>query len=100
MSFGLSKKTQQMICSVFQRHPGIDKAIIYGSRANGSYRNGSDIDLTLLATDLTSEQLDIVLMELDELNSPYMMDVSLYEQLQSIELKSHIDRVGRCFYEK
>jgi len=47
LSFGLKKSTLNKLCSVFQSHGNIDSVILYGSRAKGSYKLGSDIDLTI-----------------------------------------------------
>lgn len=47
--FGLKQETIDKIIQVFKLYPSIDKAVLYGSRAKGSYRNGSDIDLTLMS---------------------------------------------------
>ena len=45
MKYGLSDRTLQKIRDVFSHYPEVEKAILYGSRATGDYRNGSDIDL-------------------------------------------------------
>lgn len=97
--FGLSPRTIQGICEVFSRHENICKAILYGSRAKGHYREGSDIDLTLIG-DITYAQLAKILDEIDDLMLPYMVDLSVYDQLTHEDLKSHIDRVGVVFYSK
>ncbi|MCW0484384.1 nucleotidyltransferase domain-containing protein [Gaoshiqia sediminis] len=50
MKFGLSETTISLLCSVFENYPEIEEVIIYGSRAKGNYREGSDIDITLKGT--------------------------------------------------
>ncbi len=50
--YGLKEKHIKAINSVFSKYPQIEKTILYGSRAKGNYRNGSDIDLTLVGDDL------------------------------------------------
>ena len=52
MEFGLNQETINKINSVFSKHPEIDKVIIYGSRAKGNYRAGSDIDISMYGNDL------------------------------------------------
>jgi uncharacterized protein len=100
MSFGLPEATLLKIQGVFARHPDIERVILYGSRAKGNYRPGSDIDLTLLGAATDDTLLRQVLLELDELNTPYLMDVSLYHQIQSDELKYHIATFGKVFYQR
>lgn len=97
--FGLPDQTMFLIKQVFARYPTIKKVIIYGSRAKGNYRQGSDIDLTLLGSALDSSVLSRILVDLDELNTPYLMDVSIFEQIESQDLIEHIQRVGQVFYD-
>lgn len=66
MRFGLSER----VADVFKRHSDIEKVIIYGSRAKGTFRTGSDIDLTLLGELLAPSLLSVVASELDALNTP------------------------------
>ena len=51
MQYGLSAQTLQKICDVFANYPQVEEAVLYGSRARGDYKNGSDIDLTLRGGD-------------------------------------------------
>ena len=98
--FGLSENTYQIICSILSNFTEIEKAIIYGSRAKGNYRIGSDIDLALIGTELTIDIVINLLNILDETDLPYNFDVSLYKSIDNMELKEHIDRAGIIFYQK
>ncbi len=49
---GLKDTDIQNICSVFKKHPEVEKVILYGSRAKGNYKKGSDIDLTFIGSNL------------------------------------------------
>ncbi len=49
---------------------------------------------------LTQALLASILSALDDLNLPYLFDLSIYEQLQSADLKVHIGKVGQMFYQK
>jgi uncharacterized protein len=99
LSFGLKETTIEKIRSVFAKYPEIEKAVLYGSRAKGNYRNGSDIDLTLMGDGLTHNQLLRIEREIDDLLLPYKMDLSLYRQIENPDLSKHIDRVGITFYQ-
>jgi predicted nucleotidyltransferase len=100
MKFGLSDGTIEKINCVFARHPEIDEVLIYGSRAKGTYREGSDIDITLKGTNLTENLRAEVFSEIDDLNTPYLFDISVFDRLQSEPLIGHINRVGQVLYEK
>jgi len=99
-NFGLSASTIDKINSVFQNHPDVDKAIIYGSRAKGNYRKGSDIDITLEGENLTITDLFKIENELDDLLLPYMIDLSIYHKLKSQGLIEHIQTYGKELYAK
>jgi predicted nucleotidyltransferase len=86
---------------LFKCYPGIVKVILYGSRAMGNYRAGSDIDITLVTDDCFSDT-DLLKLEgdLDESNLPYLMDVSILGKLQNENLIDHIKRQGKILYER
>jgi len=97
---GLPSQTILAIQEVFASYPDVEKAILYGSRAIGNYRPGSDIDLTLTGDKLDLTKLQRIENDLDELLLPYKIDLSLYRQITHSELLDHILRVGKIIYEK
>lgn len=99
--FGLKETIIQKICAVLATYPQVEQAILYGSRAKGNYKNGSDIDLTLSGNaDLTVKILYHILSDLDELLLPYTIDLSILSHIQDPDLLGHIQRVGQTFYQK
>ena len=98
--FGLKDTHISKIRSVFARYRTVDKAIVYGSRAKGNYRNGSDIDFTLIGNELDLSTLFKIENELDDLLLPYKIDLSIFHQIENQDLIDHINRVGIVFYEK
>lgn len=100
MRFGLSEQTIAGIGAVFARHPSVEKAVLYGSRAKGNHRPGSDIDLTLLGGDISAQEMNRIFDELDELDLPYSIDLSVFDQLKHDGLRGHIERVGVEFYSR
>ena len=98
--FGLKKTTLERINTVFLHYPEIEKVLLYGSRAMGNYRQGSDIDLTLFGDKLTYKQLNQIEIELDELMLPYSIDLSLFHHIDNQDLVDHIHREGKVFYQR
>lgn len=98
--YGLKDINIKKIQSVFAKYSHIEKAILYGSRAMENYRNGSDIDLTLEGENLNLSTLLKIENELDDLLLPYEIDLSLFHKIENPQLKEHINRVGKVFYEK
>jgi len=98
--FGLPPETVEKIRGVLALHPQIEKAVVYGSRAKGNYRNGSDIDLTLFGEGLDLNELLRIMNELDDLLLPYTIDLSIFATLTHPALLDHIRRVGVTLYQR
>lgn len=98
MNFGLNENTIEKLHSLFMKYPEIDEVIIYGSRAKGNFREGSDIDITLKGNNVTDEICSKLWMDIDDLNTPYLVDLSVYSSIKSESLKGHIEQIGKTFY--
>ena len=99
MQYGLSDETLNTINSIFSRYQDVKQVILYGSRAKGNYRNGSDIDLALkTGENFTFTDLLRVGNDFDDSYMPYFVDVSIYDDISNPDLKAHIDRVGKVIY--
>jgi len=91
--YGISQTTFDKIKKIIFSVQGVDEVILYGSRAKGNYREGSDIDITIKGK-LNFDDLVKLSAKLDDLNLPWKIDLSLYSHITSEELLNHIDRVG------
>lgn len=100
MIFGLEEPVQDKIKECLSKFEHIEEAIIYGSRAKGNYRRGSDIDLTLKGERFTLSDLLKLENEIDDLLLPYTFDLSILHQITNPDLIDHIERVGKVFYTK
>jgi|ERR1017187_5142391 predicted nucleotidyltransferase len=100
MRFGLKENIIQSIQQVFAAFSEVDKAILYGSRAKGNYKSGSDIDLTLKGENLNLSVVNKISLQLDDLLLPYTFDISIFKQISNPDLIDHINRVGIVFYNK
>jgi len=98
VKFGLSKSDITQINNVFRGVASIQKVILYGSRAKGNYKSGSDIDLTLMGENISHKDLLNISNQLDDIMTPYQFYLSLYSQINNVELLKHIDRVGVIFF--
>lgn len=101
ITFGISEKSYKAILASFDRYPQIEEVVVFGSRAKGNFKQGSDIDLAIKGKECTQ----MLAMELggklnEEHPVPYHVDVVDYSSLEHRELKEHIDRVGVVFYKK
>ena len=96
--FGLPERTVNELLEYFKTKPYIEKVCIYGSRAKGTYRTGSDIDFAIW-TD-AHDKFTAIRWELDDLPTPYMFDVTDYKALTHEGMKKSIDTDGKLFYER
>jgi len=95
---GLSDVQISRIRSVIESYPGIRQAVLFGSRAMGSHRYGSDIDIALDADDLTIEDLLKLNSLIDDLNLPFKVDLVHIQRIDNADLIDHIHRVGKVLY--
>jgi len=100
MKFGLDENVVADIQEIFREFPQVDEVILYGSRAKGNFRTGSDIDFTLKGKGLNLSVINKISLCLDELYLPYIFDLSIYTQIENQDLLEHIDRAGKTFYLK
>ncbi len=100
MQYGLKKETIEKILDIFKQYEEIEAVILYGSRAKGNFKPGSDIDLTLIGKGLNMAVLNKISLELDDLLLPFSFDLSLYHHIKQPDLMDHIRRVGKVFFSK
>ena len=100
LRYGLTEDAIARLSAVFAACPEIERVVLYGSRAKGTQRNGSDIDLTIEGDAVSHSQLLRIENMLDDLLLPYKMDLSLLREIDNPDLLAHIRRVGLVFYEK
>jgi predicted nucleotidyltransferase len=101
MKFGLKAQDLEYIIKTIAEFQEIEKAAIFGSRAKGTYKPGSDIDIALFGESVsfnTISKLHAILEE--ESPMPYFFDIFDYNHSDSNDLKAHVDRVGITIYEK
>lgn len=97
-SFGLPARIVEMIRGVFARYASASEVRIYGSRAKGNYRAGSDIDLAIMNEHLSETQMLHIESALDDLPTLYSIDLCRFHQIDNPALREHILRVGKLFY--
>lgn len=100
MPYGLSQTELDTIVQAIAQVDNITEAILFGSRAKGTYRNGSDIDLALKGNNLGLQELTTLYGTLDELPLLYKFDLVIFDRITEPALVEHIERVGVILYRK
>ena len=96
--YGLSERDMKTIRSVFQSFPEVKTVHVFGSRAKGNYRLGSDIDLAIMNKGVNSTVLSRLIWKFEESNLPYNVDLVDFTKLTKQEFIDHIKRVGIPFF--
>lgn len=98
--FGLYKEDITYITNLLAHYPAVTKAVIFGSRAMGNYRQGSDVDIALFGKELTTDEVSAISFNLNEESPmPYFFDVLHFDKLKKEALKDHIRAKGKLLYE-
>ena len=98
--YGLPLATIEQIHGVFRQFPKIERAVLFGSRAMRKGRHNSDVDLALYGEELTAQDAIDIAAALDDLPTPYKIDISCFATLTHGKLRDHIKRREVVFYER
>ena len=98
MQYGLSDRTIADLQTVFRNQANIRQVLIFGSRAKGNYRPGSDIDLALVGDGITLKQRNELLHRFDDMGILYKIDLVDYNKKIGTPIGDHINRVGQVLY--
>lgn len=99
MKFGLKAEDIKQITDIIITFPEVHQAIIFGSRAMGNYKNGSDVDIALKGKNITHEIVTEIKYQLnEETPMPYFFDVVDYDRLKNEDLITHIDQFGKVLF--
>ena len=91
METGLSEKSLRTIANVVYSNERVQGAKIFGSRAIGTFHEGSDIDICLFGEELTISDLNRISTELDDLNIPEIVDLVNFRTIKNENLLKHIE---------
>lgn len=98
--WGLPAATLETLRRILRAEPAVERAILFGSRAKGTHKPGSDIDLALVGQDVTLDVISRLACALDESSIPYQVDLCWLGVVEHAALREHIARVGQVLYER
>ncbi len=97
---GLAADTVRQIAAVLARFPEVQEAVLFGSRAKGTHKPGSDIDLSLLGQALDWRVVGKIYDSLDDLPLPYRFSLILLDSHTDPDVAAHIARVGIPLFQR
>lgn len=98
-NLGFKQDDLSIIVQIISTFPEIKRAVIFGSRAKGNYKAGSDVDIAIWAIN-NDAILRLSGILNDETLLPYKFDLLNYDTINNKKLKEHIDRVGIEIYKQ
>lgn len=100
MPYGLTDNEMQILHDLFAENEKIEQVILYGSRAKGTYKPFSDVDITIVGKGLTEQDVNRLYAALEKSSIPYMFDIFTFDTLKNEIRKDHISRCGVIIYQK
>ena len=92
--YGMTEEELNLLCSLFARQKEIEQVILYGSRAKGTHKPFSDVDITLLGKGLSRSHLNRLMADIDESSLPYSFDISILSKITNPDLMEQILEFG------
>ncbi|MEE1020146.1 MAG: nucleotidyltransferase domain-containing protein [Bacteroidales bacterium] len=99
MNYGIKDDYWKRLETVFVSHKNIEKVILYGSRAKGTNRMYSDVDIVLVSEKINNGEYTNIIQEIDDLLLPFIFDISVYHSIKDSNLIESINRTGVIIYE-
>jgi uncharacterized protein len=101
MMYGIQERDMEYIHAALGKWPEVEKAIIFGSRAMGNHKKGSDIDLAIAGQKVTETICNKISSQLNEEDPiPFFVEVINYKNIKNQALKEHIQNHGVLIYQK
>lgn len=97
---GLPAGTVEQIAGVLAHFPEVEKAVLFGSRAKGTHKPGSDIDLSLVGEALDWRTVGKIYDALDDLLLPHRFSLILLDRNTDPDVAAHIERVGVPLFQR
>jgi predicted nucleotidyltransferase len=98
--YGIPETDLNALISELKKNTEIDEIILFGSRAKGTFRNGSDIDIALKGGNLKLNDILDATLVIDKLLLPYKLDLVIYTRIEEPALIEHINRVGKILFKR
>lgn len=98
--YGMTDEELELLCSLFARQKEIEQVILYGSRAKGTNKPFSDVDITLLGVGLSRSHLNRLLADIDDSSLPYFFDISILSKITNPNLIEQIEKTGVVLYQR
>lgn len=97
---GINEQSQAIILSILSAKQVVKEAILFGSRAKGNYKPGSDIDIAIKGEAVDKDIISTLNAAFEESSLIYFVDIIAYNYITNPDLRAHIDRVGKTIFKQ
>ncbi len=94
MNDGLKPEHRQAIIDTLASNPSVERIVLFGSRAMGTFTPTSDVDLVLFGDDLTLSDQAALAEAVAELPIAQRVDILIYHRIEHEALRAHIRKHG------
>jgi uncharacterized protein len=94
MTDGLKDKHRKAIIEILSSSRRVERVVLFGSRAMGTFTSTSDVDIALFGDELTLTDHAKFAEAIDELSIPQQVDILLHQSIKNEKLIEHIKNHG------
>ncbi|MGB9975638.1 nucleotidyltransferase domain-containing protein [Thermovenabulum sp.] len=96
----IDDKILKELSKIFNNYPGVQKVLLFGSRARGDFKKTSDVDLAVFSENISDREFNLLVDEINEMDTALSFDVVHFEKLKKDSLKENIIKDGVLIYER
>ncbi|WP_287125358.1 restriction endonuclease subunit S [Desulfobacter sp.] len=100
MNDGLKDKHRKAIFDILTANPRVERVVLFGSRAMGTFTTTSDVDLALFGDELTLTDQARLAAAIDKLPMAQQVDLLIYKSIDNDKLKQHIKKHGKEWFRR
>jgi len=100
MTDGLKDKYRKAIIEILSSSRRVERVVLFGSRAMGTFTTTSDVDIALFGPDLTLTDHAKLAQAVDKLPIPQQVDILIHKSIKNEKLLEHIKNHGVQWYQK
>ena len=97
---GLKERHRRAVIDIISANAKVERAVLFGSRATGNFRAASDVDVALFGDRLSMSDQANLTAAIEDLTIPQRVQLLLYETVDSIALRKHIENQGVEWYRR
>jgi len=95
MTDGLTDKDRSGIRAALEANPKVRRAVLFGSRAMGTFRGASDVDIALEGEDIRLQDLVAIKAQIGKLNLPVEVDPVIRAKIDNPDLEKHLQNIEK-----